>query len=101
MVEATSSLAKLEPNKLSVAVVVPMFNPPVSSERDVVVDRSDPTVSCDVVAIIPVPKELAVKIPFVAAKKDIARVPEVVTGEPETENPTGTVWATDVTVPTF
>ena len=80
-------------------VVVPRARLPMKYELAVVVESSDPIVSCEVVATSPVPAEFAVMIPLLGNKTPRARVPEVVTGLPLTVNPAGTDKSTDVTVP--
>ena len=80
-------------------VVVPIATLPTKDEMEVVVESRLPTVSCEVVAIMPLPVEFAVKIAPFANDTPRARVPDVVIGFPEMVNPVGTDISTEVTVP--
>ena len=73
VVEAIASLAPAV-----VKVVVPIPSAPVKNEFDVEVEISEPTVSCDVVAISGKPSDDDVMIEFGA--KEVEFVPPLATG---------------------
>ena len=81
------------------AVVVPMPREPVKYDGVVVVEMREPTVSCEVVAMMLVPSLLAVRIEFEGKASVAVRVPDVVTGEFVTVKAVGRERPTDVTEP--
>src|SRR6266404_2331123 len=80
VVEATRSRATLPPKFET--DVVPKDNPPAKNDWEVVVESKLPTVNCEVVAMMLVPSDDAVRIAPLAKDKEAVRVPEVVRGEP-------------------
>jgi hypothetical protein len=83
------------------AVVVPIPRDPKKKDGVVDVEMRDPTVSCDVVAMMSVPLADAVSIAPLAKARVAVRVPDVVTGEFVIVKAVGRDRPTDVTVPWF
>jgi len=81
--------------------VVPKDNPPAKNDWEVVVESKLPTVNCEVVAMMLVPSDDAVRIAPLAKDKEAVRVPEVVRGEPVMLKALGRDKETEVTVPEF
>ena len=89
----------MEEKDVKLPVVVPRPSPPRKKEDDVDVEISEPTVNCDVVEMMFVPSELAVKIALLANASVAVKVPDIVTGEFVTVKAEGRDNPTDVTVP--
>jgi len=80
---------------------VPSDNPPAKNDWELVVESKLPTVNCEVVAMMLVPSEEAVRMALLAKAKLAVRVPEVVTGLPVMLKALGKDNETEVTVPEF
>ena len=81
--------------------VVAIPREPVKKELEVVVEIIEPTVNWEVVAMMFVPSEDAVRIAFGEKFRVAVKVPDVVTGELVTVKAAGRDSPTEVTVPEF